>query len=125
MVRILVIDDDAAVRDSTAEILSAHGYSATSAPDGEQGLNLLAAEKFDVVITDVLMPGMDGIEVVRELRKVRSEVKIIAISGGSHGTDRFVDLRAAGALGADDILEKPFDEDRLIAAIQHLTGAPT
>ncbi len=123
MTRILLIDDDPAVCDSTAAILRAHGHSVTSATDGDRALKQLSTESFDLVITDIMMPIMDGIEVIRELRMRQPNLKIIAMSGGGRGA-QFAYLHAAGKLGADAILEKPFHEDHLLWHVERLMRAP-
>jgi CheY-like chemotaxis protein len=79
-------------------------------------------QRFDLVVTDLLMPNVDGIEIIREIRKHDASLKVLAISGGDHAT-HFLHLNAAQALGADDVLKKPFDEESLLAAIRRLTLA--
>ena len=117
---ILVIDDDESVRDSLKVLLSVHGYEVALAPDGREGLAALRRKRFDLVVTDLLMPNVDGIETIREIRKHDASLKILAMSGGDSAT-QFLHLPAAKALGADEILKKPFDEDSLLAAIRRLT----
>jgi len=120
--RILVIDDDESVRDSLKDLLSVHGYQVAVARDGREGLEVLHRQRFDLVVTDLLMPNVDGIEIIREIRKHDASLKVLAISGGDHAT-HFLHLNAAQALGADDVLKKPFDEESLLAAIRRLTLA--
>lgn len=83
---------------------------------------MLHRQPFDLVVTDLLMPNVDGIEIIRDIRKHDASLKILAMSGGDH-TTHFLHLNAAQALGADDVLKKPFDEDTLLAAIGRLTPA--
>jgi len=120
--RILVIDDDESVRDSLKDLLSVQGYQVAVARDGREGLEVLHRQRFDLVVTDLLMPNVDGIEIIREIRKHDASLKVLAISGGDHAT-HFLHLNAAQALGADDVLKKPFDEESLLAAIRRLTLA--
>jgi len=99
-----------------------HGYQVAVARDGREGLEVLHRQRFDLVVTDLLMPNVDGIEIIREIRKHDASLKVLAISGGDHAT-HFLHLNAAQALGADDVLKKPFDEESLLAAIRRLTLA--
>ena len=115
----MIIDDDESVRDSLKVLLSVHGFEVAVARDGREGLEVLHRERFDLVVTDLLMPNLDGIEIIREIRKHDASLKILAMSGGDH-TAHFLHLNAAQALGADDVLKKPFDEDTLLAAIGRL-----
>jgi DNA-binding response OmpR family regulator len=121
-VRILIIDDDDAVRESTQMILNVHGYQACVASGGQEGLNRLTREQFDIVITDILMPAVDGIETIREIRKHHPAMKILAMSGGDRSA-RYNSLISAHALGADRIMKKPFDEGVLLTIIRELAGA--
>jgi CheY-like chemotaxis protein len=122
--RILIIDDDESVRDSTQMILNAHGHQTCVAGGGPEGLSRLMQEQFDIVITDILMPGVDGIETIREIRKHHPSMKILAMSGGDRSA-RYNSLISAHALGADQIMRKPFDEDVLLTIIRDLAGTHT
>ena len=113
------MDDDESVRDSLKVLLALHGYQVTLARDGREALAILRKERFALVITDLLMPDMDGIETIRDIRKQDASLKILAMSGGDSAT-RFLHLNAAQALGADEILKKPFEEKTLLAAIRRL-----
>jgi DNA-binding response OmpR family regulator len=119
--RILIIDDDEAIRDSMQMILSAHGYQTCVAGGGPEGLGRLTQEQFDIVITDILMPDVDGIETIREIRKHHPSMKILAMSGGDY-SGRFNSLISAHGLGADQIMRKPIDEDVLLTTIRGLAG---
>ncbi|MBT7761007.1 MAG: response regulator, partial [Rhodospirillaceae bacterium] len=103
MARILIIDDDDIQRRIVREILEAGAHDVTEAEDGNQGLRLQNEQVFDLIITDILMPGMEGLETVRELARVYPGVRIIAMSGHREGY-----LRAASSFGAMATLEKPF-----------------
>ncbi len=118
-IRILVIDDDDEVRDTLCNILRSAGFEATAARNGEEGLRLFDEVGTDAVVTDIVMPGMEGIETIRELRRRRAGVKIVAISGG--GRSGVADyLALAEKLGADATLYKPFSRDKLLAALADL-----
>ncbi len=110
---ILVIDDDERIRELVAEYLSTRGFSVDTAQDGESGLARLQGAGYDLVVLDVMMPGRDGFEVVREIRR-DSRVPIIMLTARGDETDRIVGLE----LGADDYLPKPFNPRELLARIQ-------
>src|SRR5579859_4128007 len=79
---VLLIDDDAAVREGLTLLLEAHGFQVVTATDGERGLAAFRAYTPALVITDILMPEQDGIGAIREMRRLRPDAKIVAISGG-------------------------------------------
>lgn len=124
MRHILVIDDDAAVRRTVERILVSSGFTVTSAFDGRQGLARCKERRPDLVITDILMPEMEGIETISRLRALYADLPILAMSGGWH--DNKVDLlKIIAHLGATDILSKPFDSDELLRAIAKCALAGT
>lgn len=126
MSRILLIDDDPAVRDTIASILTAAGYGVTTAPGGRAGLDAIDAGGIDLVITDLLMPDMEGLETIRMLRQRAPEVPVIAISGGgSLRPEGGVDyLATAAKFGAAGILRKPFGMRALLDQVGAALGAP-
>ena len=108
MTRVLVLEDDPAVRSLLVIALTTSGHEVMQAADGRAGLRVFGANRFDLVITDILMPDTDGLAFIRKIREQGSVVKIIAISGGC-GTLYTEDaLHAATRLGADAVLPKPF-----------------
>lgn len=126
MARILVIDDDDDVRAMLCLTLTQSGHSVIEARNGKEGLQQFAHANADLVITDIVMPEKEGLEVLMELRKKQPPVKIIAISGGGRqNTSDY--LHVAKLMGASKVLAKPFSSDALIAAISELLpadGAP-
>jgi len=123
MVRILVVDDDELVRLSIGTVLARAGHRVVLACDGEDALRRYRAARFDLVITDIVMPRMEGLETVRALRGAGREVKILAISGGARpGSGLY--LTAARALGADGALFKPFTPAELNSAIARILHEP-
>ena len=122
MPRILVIDDDPDVRSSLCKMLVRAGYDVAAAADGNAGVELQHREPADVIITDIFMPGLDGLQTIRQLKKEGSAVKIIAVSGGDRtGT---IDLTEhARMMGAFKVLAKPFEMGDVLAAVKEALGA--
>jgi CheY-like chemotaxis protein len=114
--QILVIDDDPLVRISVRAVLEGAGHSVTDADNGRSGLVQFKASRFDAVITDIIMPDMEGIETIRAIRALDPKVPVLAMSGGGRAGSADV-LKSARALGADHVLHKPFEEDELLAAL--------
>lgn len=123
MARILLIDDDDSLRTMLRLTLSHFGHTVVEARNGQEGLDLFPQAGADVVITDIVMPEKEGMEVLMVLRQVEPPVKIIAMSGGGRvsATDY---LRLATQLGAAKALTKPFSNEALMAAINDLLPAP-
>lgn len=125
MARILIIDDDEDTCDLFSTILQDAGHTVQVAMDGEQGVRVFNVWKPDVVLLDMFMPEMDGLETVGALRQVGASVKIIAVSGGyrfhRHGASGDIVDRAL-AMGADLALQKPVDPTRLRQAVDTVTG---
>jgi CheY-like chemotaxis protein len=119
MARVLVIDDQPDVRAVIRRMLAAAGHEVLEAGDGAAALGILAQHPTDALISDLYMPGMDGLELARELRKLPSRPAIIAISGGGFG--RQVDvLDIAAELGAAATLPKPFTRHQLLGAVERV-----
>ncbi|MGB0936009.1 MAG: response regulator [Colwellia sp.] len=118
MTKVLVVDDSNSIRDMVSFTLKSAGYATVEAKDGSDGLNKAQAEKFDLVITDVNMPLMDGITLCSELRKLSSFqfVPILMLTTES-STDMKMKGKAAGATGW---LVKPFNPEKLLATIKRV-----
>jgi len=116
---ILVIDDDQPVRQSMELLLQLYGFDVLTAMDGVTGLDVYRAHHPAAVITDIMMPGPDGIETIRTLRHEFPDAKIIAMSGGGYiGNTDFVSL--AVKLGADCGIHKPFDIEKPVELLRGL-----
>jgi len=113
----LVIDDDAVFRGVIERILVASGYTVALAEDGRHALRKAQEQKPDIVITDILMPEMEGVETIFRLREVDPDVPILAISGGWPDQQASL-LKLVGRLGATETLPKPFRAKELLAAIE-------
>ena len=118
MARILIIDDDVDVRETLLRLLELDGHRITAPASSRDASAAIEAGDYDLVVTDVIMPEMDGIEVVRLVRKVRPHCPILAISGGSVSMSSRSLLHMVGALGADATVKKPFSRVELQAAIE-------
>jgi len=116
MARILLIDDDQAVRSVMCLTLAHFGHTVTEARNGREGIKLFDQIDVDLLITDIVMPEADGLEVLMEVAKRRPTLRIIAISGG--GRQNAGDhLHVAKLLGATNVLAKPFSTEALLAAV--------
>ena len=113
--RILVIDDEAAIRDSLKMTLEYEGYEFLGAATGQEGLNIAEREAPDLVLLDVKMPGMDGIDVLERLRSMNEALPVIVVSG--HGT--ISTAVEATKKGAFDFIEKPFASDRVLVSLRN------
>ena len=120
---ILIIDDNEELRDTLVMLLEDEGYATLVAADGASGVRIFAAARPDLVITDVLMPGADGIETIREVRALDPDARIIAMSGGAVIGNAYY-LRMAKVLGAMAVLAKPFEVEELVRAVASCLGAP-
>ena len=105
--RVLLADGDPVLREIAGEYLREVGFSVTVAEDGEQALEEVAAWRFDLIVTDMVMPNVDGIELIRALKRVAPETPVIAISAGIAAANAELILRAANAVGALSVMVKP------------------
>lgn len=119
MSAILVIDDDPSVRQVVSEMLKQAGHEVTMAENGREALGMLAGHRFDLVITDLIMPEQEGIETIQEIRRHNEHLPIVAISGGGRlGPGDY--LQTARFIGADATLAKPFGRQELLATVDTL-----
>jgi two-component system nitrogen regulation response regulator NtrX len=121
MHNILIVDDESGIRDSLRGVLEDDGYKTAEAESGETCLALLGKHEFDVVLLDVWLPGMDGLEALQKIRALENPPEVIMISG--HGTIETA-VRAT-KLGAYDFLEKPLSIDRTLSLIKHAIDTKT
>jgi len=119
MQRILIIEDDHHVLLMIKRMLESEGFEINLASNGNEGLEIFNKIPVDLVITDIVMPEKEGLETIREMKRIRSDLKIIAVSGGGKiSADNY--LETAKIFGASKIIEKPFTKNQLIAAIQEM-----
>jgi len=114
--RVLVVDDEGYIRDLIRDTLRTRKYVAGTAANGVEALDILARERYDIVVTDVIMPGMDGLELVKQVRRQFPTVHIIVHTG----FPRRADIGDFLAQGVDDFLPKPFRANDLMAVIRRL-----
>ena len=114
--RLLVVDDEASVREALALVLDLSGFEVATAADGREAIRALAIDSPDAVILDVLMPGLDGLEVCRRMRAVGDRTPVLMLTARTEVSERVAGLEA----GADDYLAKPFARQELIARLRAL-----
>ena len=129
MAKILIVDDEEDVRIALKQVLERAGYEVTVAASGNEGLEVMKQEGADLVITDVIMPGVDGIATAKRIREKYRDTRIIVISGGGRTAPEPYEpdaistrsyLASASKAGADQTLTKPFDRDELLRVVQDL-----
>lgn len=130
MTRVMIIDDEEDIRIVLKEVFIRAGFDVVVASDGNEGLNLLREQPADLVITDIIMPGSDGVETAYDIRMEFPKTKIIVMSGGGNlgpadyepsAISTTAYLASAEAVGADLTITKPFDREELIRAARELT----
>jgi CheY-like chemotaxis protein len=121
MVRILVIDDDEQMLLMLRTMLERAGYEVLVALDGIRGMKACRSTPVDLVITDIVMPEMEGLEIIMALKREFPSMKIIAVSGGARNKPGDY-LRMAAGLGANRTFTKPFDRREMLTAIKELVG---
>ncbi len=115
MKKILIVDDDRTLRRTLAASLETEGYHVAEAGDGREGLDKALAGNFDLIVLDVVLPSLDGLEVCRKLREAGRQTPVIILSGKKiRETDKVLGLE----LGGDDYLLKPFGADEFIARVR-------
>jgi len=113
--RILLVDDEPAIVETVRAYLEAEGYTVQTASDGHEALTLARRLHPDVIVLDLMLPGLDGLEVLRRLRQV-SDVYVLLLTAKTHETDKVVGL----TMGADDYVTKPFSPRELVARVKAL-----
>ncbi len=116
---VMIVDDEPPIREIVRRYLEADGYEVVDAADGPEALRIFRAHRVDVVVLDVMMPDMDGFEVLRQLRAV-SDVYVIMLTAKAEEVDRLVGL----AVGADDYITKPFSPRELVARVKAVLRRP-
>ena len=113
----LVVDDVMTVRESLAIALESAGFAVTGAANGREALEALEKEPFDVLVTDMWMPEMDGLRLLKEIRGRMPNMRIFGVTGGGPRLTIEAMTSLAEVWGAEKVFLKPFDDDELIAAV--------
>tara|TARA_R110000850_G_scaffold42454_39_gene109016 strand:- start:3004 stop:3684 length:681 start_codon:yes stop_codon:yes gene_type:complete len=114
--RVLIVEDSQYIRESVALVLRESGYAVDESGDGEEGLWKAQSNPYDVIILDIMLPGLDGLSALRKLRQEGNQTQILILSARDTTDDRIKGLRH----GADDYLVKPFDLGELLARVEAL-----
>jgi two-component system phosphate regulon response regulator PhoB len=114
--RLLVVEDDDTIRDTVSEAMELEGFTVTAATNGQSAWELLRRERFDLVVMDLMLPGMNGLDLCRQLRQEPNTPLILVVSARDTETDRVLGLE----VGADDYLIKPFGMRELVARCRAL-----
>jgi DNA-binding response OmpR family regulator len=112
--RILVVDDESYIRDLIRDTLTAKGYQVGVAANGVEALDMLPRDRFDIMVTDVVMPGMEGLELVKQVKRLHPQVRIVVLTGYPRSSD----IGDFLLQGADDFLPKPFRANALLAVLR-------
>ena len=122
MQTILIIDDNSEFRETLCDILKREGYQTVEASEGDEGINIIKNNHIDLVITDMIMPGKEGIETIIELRETFPDVKIIAVSGGGrHLPETYLNI--ANKFGVDFAFTKPLKTKVFLNAVAQLIAS--
>jgi DNA-binding response OmpR family regulator len=116
--RILIMEDELLLRTLLQRVLEDAGYAVLTAEDGREGMRVFHETHPDLVLTDILMPNVDGIEVLKALRELPERPKIIAMSGGGRSFPAQMPLRWAAKFSVDHVLAKPFSHDELLMTVK-------
>lgn len=120
---ILLVEDEELLRAGVQEVLEIQGYKVITAPDGEQALACLAAEPIDLIITDLVMPKMDGIDFVKQLREIKPDLPVIVVSGSTRNIMQRYGIDSIQVPGANASLPKPFKSVDLIEQVRQLLAS--
>ena len=113
MSKVLIVEDEAAIAEIERDYLELSGFDVTLASDGKEGLDIALKEDFDIIILDIMLPGMDGFDICKEIRKEK-DIPIIMVSAKKEDIDK---IRGLG-IGADDYMTKPFSPSELVARVK-------
>jgi len=120
--KILVVDDELSVRNMVKDIIESDCHEVVVALNGLEALNMCANTTFDLIITDIVMPEKNGIDLIMEVRQKYPDIPVIAISGGGDITGRYDYLEIANLVGAKNIIKKPFTVNDIRSAVDSVLG---
>ncbi len=119
-IMVLVVDDESTMRNLIRAMLETTGYQVIEASGGGDALAMCEQHSVDIIITDLVMGGLNGIDLILALKKMHSVIPIVAISGGGGISGRFDYLEISALIGANSVLKKPFDKTQLIPVLETL-----
>ena len=119
--KLLLVEDSCRLSEALSHILKKHGYIVDTALDGEAGFNMATTAAYDILILDRMLPKRDGLDIVKEVRKLKIDTPILLLTAKDTTQDRIEGLDA----GADDYLVKPFSTDELLARLRALARRQT
>jgi CheY-like chemotaxis protein len=123
MTTILIVEDEDLLREGVQEVLEMNDYVVIGAADGVEALQWLSETQVDLVVTDLVMPNMDGVDFVAKLRERYADLPVIVVSGSSHSVIARYGLKSIEIPGANASISKPFKSKDLLAKIQELLAA--
>jgi len=119
MRRILVVDDESHILIMLKKMLERAGFEVDLAANGSEGVEVFKKSQPDLVITDIIMPEKEGLETIREMRRIKPDLKVIAMSGGGKvSAESYLDI--ARIFGAGKVIAKPFTQKELVSAVQSM-----
>lgn len=124
MSKILVVDDDAQMRTMISQMLEREGYTISTASNGKEAVTRYRQVNSDLVVLDILMPEMDGIEATMQLKREFPNIRILAMSGGRRALSPQFNLDSAMVLGVQGTLAKPFTREQLLRAVRLALDVP-
>jgi CheY-like chemotaxis protein len=122
---ILVVDDEAEIRELITRWLERAGHYVTCAADGNEAAAVSQAKAFHLIVTDVIMPERDGVQLITEIKKTRPGARVLAMSGGGRVLESADCLRMAQGLGAHAAVMKPFSRESFLAAVAQAMAPAT
>lgn len=119
MAKILVVEDQPEIQIIISEPLKILNHDVTIVPNGKEAMKILQDQRFDLIVTDIIMPGMTGLTLIKEVRKLHPGTKVVGVSGGGRVSSEDY-LKSAEHIGADITFQKPFDLNEFSAAVTKL-----
>jgi DNA-binding response OmpR family regulator len=123
--KVLIIDDDPLLREVAVELLAEAGHDCAIAEDGRLGIASLEARPVELVLLDMIMPNMDGVETLGQIKARWPELPVVVMSAGTRSMAMQSLLRLAASLGADEVMQKPLRRDVLLPLVERLLGRAT
>lgn len=123
--QVLLVEDSPEVSLSVREILSGAGHDVADAANGKEALEKIASDAYDLIVSDIWMPEMDGISLLKEIRSAGNEIPVVVISGGAPNAPLTYTAPLASTFGANAVIYKPFEKEELLKAIDAVLAGET